>query len=70
MTTQQWSYATNLKQNQGSSPIVCDSVWKSAGREVEAMPQDRKSLIWEKKKYLTIDPISLTLIIKGKAPVS
>lgn len=41
VTTQQWNYATNLKQNQGSSLLVCDSVWKSGGREGEAMPQDR-----------------------------
>ena len=38
---QQWNYATNLKQTQGSSFIVWDSIWRSCGREEAATPQDR-----------------------------
>lgn len=41
MSTQQWNFATNIKQNQGSSFIVCHSIWKTGEREGEAMAQDR-----------------------------
>ena len=29
MNTQQWNYAPNVKQNQASSFIVCEGIWKT-----------------------------------------
>lgn len=41
MNTQQWNFATNIKQNQGSSFIVCDGIWRTGERDGEAAAQDR-----------------------------
>lgn len=38
---QLWNFATNIKQKQGSSFIVCDCTWKTGKREGEGMAQAR-----------------------------